>query len=130
MTARSLPEWVGATPDTAIPPRVRLRVWERCEGRCGECGRKLTPADTWIVEHLTALVNGGINRENNLGITCGWCKPNKDAEDVAEKSKVASIRKKHLGIIGPKRKMQGPGFRKSPGQHSATRPIQRKGDRA
>ena len=36
----------------------------------------------------------------------------------------------HLGITGPKRKLQGPGFRKSPGQHTATRQIQRKGDRA
>lgn len=129
MTARAVPEWIGATPDTAIPPRVRLRVWERCEGRCGECGRKLTPADTWIVEHLTALVNGGLNRENNLGITCGWCKPNKDARDVAEKSKVAKIKAKHLGIK-PKSRLQSRGFDKAPPQHSASRPIQRKGDRA
>lgn len=130
MTARSLPEWVGASADTPIPPRVRLRVWERCEGRCGECGRKLTPADTWIVEHLVALVNGGANRENNLGITCGWCKPVKDARDVADKSKVASLRKKHLGITGPKRRMQSRGFDKAPPQHTATSKIQRKGDRA
>lgn len=130
MTTRSVPEWIGATSDTAIPPRVRLRVWTRCDGKCGECGRKIRTGESWIVEHLVALVNGGLNRESNLGITCGWCKPVKDARDVADKSKVASIRKKHLGITATKRKLQGPGFRKSPGQHSATRPIQRKGDRA
>lgn len=129
MTGRSLPEWVGATPDTPIPPRVRLRVWERCEGRCGECGRKLTPADTWIVEHLVALINGGLNRESNLGITCGWCKPNKDARDVAEKAKVAKIKAKHLGIKS-KSRLQSRGFPKAEPQRSASRPIQRKGERA
>ena len=30
--ARSVAEWVGATPDTPVPPRVRLRVFERDEG--------------------------------------------------------------------------------------------------
>lgn len=99
---RSVPEWIGATPDTAIPPRVRLRVFERCDSRCHRCNRKLTPADTWIVEHMTALVNGGANAESNLSITCGWCKPVKDAEDVAIKSKSARVRAKHAGIK-PKR---------------------------
>ena len=128
MNARTLPEWIGATPDTAIPPRVRLRVWERCEGRCGECGRKLTPADTWIVEHLVALVNSGQNRESNLGITCGWCKPNKDARDVAEKAKVAKIKAKHLGIK-PKSRLQSRGFPKAEPQRTASTPPQRKADR-
>lgn len=110
MNARAVPEWIGATPDTAIPPRVRLRVFERCGGKCGQCNRKIGPADTWIVEHLTALVNGGENRERNLGITCGWCKPVKDAVDVAIKAKVAKVRAKHLGIRRPSR-----GFQKPPG---------------
>lgn len=122
MTARAVEEWIGKTPDTAIPPRVRLRVWTRCDGKCGECGRKIRTGESWIVEHLIALVNGGLNRENNLGITCGWCKPVKDAADVAEKSKVASVRKKHLGLIAPKRKMQGRGFAPRPPQHTATTP--------
>lgn len=29
MIGRSVEEWIGATPDTAIPPRVRLRVFEK-----------------------------------------------------------------------------------------------------
>ena len=129
MTARSVPEWRGATPDTAIPPRVRLRVWTRCEGKCGECGRKIRTGESWIVEHLVALINSGENRENNLGITCGWCKPVKDARDVADKSKVARLKAKNLGIPAPKRKLQGPGFRKSAPQRTASTPIQRKAGR-
>ena len=28
MTTRRVPEWVGATPDTRVPDRVRVRVFE------------------------------------------------------------------------------------------------------
>ena len=31
--SRSVPEWIGKTDDTPAPPRVRLRVLERCEGK-------------------------------------------------------------------------------------------------
>lgn len=104
---RAVPEWIGKTADSAIPPRVRLRVWDRCEGKCGECGRKIGVGEGWIVEHLTALINGGANRETNLGVTCGWCKTNKDARDVAEKSKVARVRSRHLGVKQSSRPMPG-----------------------
>lgn len=99
---RSVPEWVGRDDDTAAPPRVRLRVFERCEGKCGQCGRKIRTGEGWTLEHLIALVNGGENRERNLGVTCDWCLPVKNAADVAQKAKSARIRQKHLGIDKPK----------------------------
>ena len=72
--SRSTAEWIGKTDDSAIPPRVRLRVFERAGGRCqGECGRILTPADKWQADHVTALINGGANRESNLRCICDWC---------------------------------------------------------
>jgi 5-methylcytosine-specific restriction enzyme A len=40
MTGRSIPEWIGKTPDSKIPPRVKLRIWERYEGRCHITKRK------------------------------------------------------------------------------------------
>src|SRR5690606_38225821 len=103
---RSVPEWIGTTPDTTIPQRVRVRVFERCGGRCGICNRKIGPADSWIVEHVIALVNGGANAEHNLSITCGWCKPVKDAADVAIKSKSARVRARHVGAHKPKRRLR------------------------
>jgi 5-methylcytosine-specific restriction protein A len=103
--ARSLPEWVGATPDSPIPPRVRVRVFDRFEGRCHRCTRKIGAADKWTLEHLVALINGGANRESNLTVTCDWCLPEKNSEDVAEKSSVYHKRAKHLGVdLKPKRK--------------------------
>lgn len=105
--SRSVPEWIGKTPDSAVPPRVRLRVFDRYEGRCGQCLRKIHAGEPWTLEHMKALINGGENRERNLDITCSWCLPAKNAADVAEKSAVAKSRKKHLGIRSTSRPMPG-----------------------
>jgi 5-methylcytosine-specific restriction protein A len=93
---RAVPEWIGKTDDTPAPPRVRLRVWDRCEGKCHRCARKIPTGDAWILEHLIALINGGENRERNLCLTCSWCKPIKDAEDVAVKAETYRVRSKHI----------------------------------
>jgi 5-methylcytosine-specific restriction protein A len=98
MTGRSVAEWVGSTPDAPIPPRVRLRTFERAGGRCAACERKIGPADTWQCDHVVALVNGGANAEANLQVLCGWCHRAKTADDVAEKSRSARIRARHLGV--------------------------------
>lgn len=106
-TARSVPEWIGTTPDTPVPPRVRLRVFERAKSRCHKCRRKIRAGDSWTCEHMTALINwsgeGHGNRESNLDVTCEWCLPAKNAADVAEKSRTARVKKKHLGLTKPKR---------------------------
>lgn len=114
MTGRTPSEWIGATADTAIPPRVRLRVFERAGGRCEICGRKLGPADRWQADHIVALINGGENRERNLRVACDWCHKGKTAEDVAEKAAVYRKRAKHVGARikrpwhpGWKRKLNG-----------------------
>lgn len=125
---RALPEWIGKTDDTAIPPRVRLRVWDREHGRCHRCARKIPVGDAWIIEHRIALINGGRNAEDNLCLTCSWCKPLKDAEDVAEKAETYRVRSKHV-LPRERSRLQGRGFPKAPPQHTATRPIVRKSSR-
>jgi 5-methylcytosine-specific restriction protein A len=123
---RSVTEWIGKTDDTPAPPRVRVRVFERCEGKCGQCGRKIRPGEGWTLEHLIALINSGENRERNLGVTCNWCLPEKNAADVAEKAKTYAVRSKHILPRAPSR-LRGAGFPKRERQHTATRPI-RKGE--
>jgi 5-methylcytosine-specific restriction endonuclease McrA len=105
--SRSVEAWVGRTDDTAIPPRVRLRVWEAACGRCQICGRKLGPADKWDVDHITAIVNGGAHSEANMQVACSWCHKAKTAEDVATKAKGARIRMRHAGIKRKSRPMPG-----------------------
>lgn len=122
--ARSVALWVGRSDDTNAPPRVRLRVWDRCEGRCGQCGRKIRPGEGWTLEHLIALINGGKNAEDNLGVTCDWCLPAKNAADVAVKAKTAAVRAKHLGIRPPSQLRSAP-FPKRTTKYSPARGAMR-----
>lgn len=70
-------------------PRIKLSEQKAAKlflehgGKCDICKRVLRVGDDWIVEHILALENGGTNDWSNLGITCAWCKPAKDAEDHA-----------------------------------------------
>lgn len=107
MTGRSVPEWIGDTPDTPVPTRVRLRVFNREGGKCHKCTRKISAGENWTCEHVKALCNDGENRERNLACTCSNCLPQKNAADVAEKSAVYETRKRHLGLHKPKRPMPG-----------------------
>lgn len=95
---RSVPEWIGSSPDAAIPARVRLRAFERERGVCHLSGLKIRVGDRWDLDHKIALCNGGEHRESNLFPALRDKHREKTAEDVAEKSKVARIRKKHLGL--------------------------------
>jgi 5-methylcytosine-specific restriction protein A len=98
---RSVPEWIGKTDDTPVPPRVRLRVFERF-GRCcdpaGGCGRAIRPGNAWTCDHVKAIVNGGANRENNLHPLCTWCEPPKTRSDVKLKSDAYRKGLRHAGI--------------------------------
>ena len=98
LIGRSTDEWVGRDANDPVPARVRVRVFDRKRGKCHRCTRKIMAGEEWTCEHVKALINGGENREANLDLTCCNCLPEKNAEDVAEKSKVASIRAKHLGV--------------------------------
>lgn len=122
--SRSLKEWVGKTDDTAVPPHVRLRVFLRFEGKCQECGIKIK-GKRWICDHRIALINGGENRENNLGPIHELCDKTKTAADVAVKSRTYRKAAKDIGISLRKgQKIQSAPFRKASPQRSASRPLE------
>lgn len=99
---RQTDEWIGATDDTSVPPRVRLRVYEKFNGRCPKCTRKLQPGQ-WDCDHVIALANGGENRESNLQPLCdNPCHSQKTKSDVADKSKSYRKRRSHAGIKKPR----------------------------
>lgn len=104
---RSVNEWIGRDDDEAPPPRVRVRVFDRKGGRCHRCTRKILTGEPWTLEHVIAVINKGQNRESNLDVTCSWCLPEKNAEDVAEKSDVYHKRAKHLGVPLKKKRRFG-----------------------
>ena len=101
--ARSVIEWRGATDDSAIPPRVRVRQFERDGGKCQcGCGILIRPGDKWETDHTIAIANGGQNRETNLRTLLEKHHKIKTKADVAEKSITARKRAKHLGIKKPR----------------------------
>ena len=119
---RSVPEWIGSTPDAKVPPRVRVRIFEREEGRCHLSGRKIRPGDLWDLDHKVALINGGEHRESNLFPALRDKHREKTREDVAIKSKSARIRANHVLPRQPSR-LKGKGFPKAAPQRRASTPI-------
>ena len=103
--ARSVDEWIGKTDDTAIPARVRLRVFERYGGKCYLSGRIIRAGEPWHLDHVVPLIGGGENRESNLAPVLTSPHREKTKKDVQEKALVAKKRMRHLGIKRAKRKM-------------------------
>lgn len=101
--SRTPPEWIGKSDDAAIPPRVRVRVFDRHGGRCHLTGRRIRAGEAWDCDHVVALVNGGQHRESNLAPALKAPHRAKTAADVAEKASVYRKRTKHLGIKKPSR---------------------------
>lgn len=110
---RAVPEWIGKTDNTAIPQRVRDRIYDAAGGCCQGCTRQIFKGERWQIDHRVALVNAdGGNRENNLQLLCDWCHKHKTARDVAEKSRTYRKRLKDRGVKKPRtitrwRKMNG-----------------------
>jgi 5-methylcytosine-specific restriction protein A len=108
---RTVKEWIGKNDDSAIPPRVKVRVRDRFNGLCQLCG---FPAIKPHFDHIIALCNGGQNRESNLRPVCRPCHAEKTNADVKIKAKVARIAKKHMGIRRAGRTMPGRRFNGDP----------------
>lgn len=104
---RQVKEWIGRTDDTPVPPRVRLRIFERHGGRCHISGRLIRAGERWDCEHIISLVNGGEHREYNLAPALVAPHKEKTKLDVAEKALVYRKRAKHLGIKKKTKPMMG-----------------------
>lgn len=117
--ARQTKEWRAKSDDTKAPPRVRLRVFDKAGGVCHICDLPIKSGETWELDHVVALINGGENRETNLAPAHKHCHIAKTSLDAGEKSKVARVRKKHVGATQPKKKLQSQGFGLS--EHAAKR---------
>ena len=114
MTGRAVEEWRGATPDAAIPARVKLRIWERCGGRCALSGRKIMPGDAHDYDHIIPLGLGGEHRETNLQLVSADAHKQKTRADVGMIAKAKRQGLKHRGLW-PKSKtpLRSRGFPKS-----------------
>lgn len=126
--SRSAPEWIAKSDDERIPPRVKLRIFERDGGRCHISGRLIRSGEAWDADHVIALCNGGQHRETNLAPALVDRHREKTKSDVAEKSNVYRKRSKHVGLRAQKKKIQSRGFQKAAPQRTASRQIERKSE--
>lgn len=111
---RSVDEWIAKNDDAAIPPRVRLRIFEKFGGICQLSKRKIAAGEAWDLDHIKALWRGGEHRETNLHPVLKQPHREKSAEEQSIQAKCDRIRKKHLGIFPQsKAKIQSRGFSRS-----------------
>lgn len=102
--SRVVPEWVATHDDQAIPPKVKLRVWTRCEGKCALSGRKLRPGDPVNYDHIKPLRDGGEHREGNLQLVSVEAHRVKTAAEAGQRAKEERIRLKHFGLKAPSKR--------------------------
>jgi len=136
MTGRNLhQEWVGKTSLAEIPPSVKRRILDsqRPEPNalpiCPCCGRPIRVDVTPEYDHRKPLADGGEHRETNLRAIHPRCHKRKTAKEAHERALARAAQMSAYGIDRRGPKMRGAGFRKAPGQHTATRPIIRKSER-
>jgi 5-methylcytosine-specific restriction endonuclease McrA len=98
-SGRSVPEWVGTTPDAKIPPHVRLRIFERFEGICQLTRRKIRAGDAWAIDHVIPLADGGSHRESNLVPVLEIAHRQKTGAENTARAKVRAVKAKHIGGI-------------------------------
>lgn len=98
ITGRSIQEWRGATPDTKIPPHVRLRVFERFDGICQLTRRKIRAGEAWALDHIVPLADGGEHCETNLQPVLKEPHQEKTSAENTARAKVRAIKSKHIGI--------------------------------
>jgi 5-methylcytosine-specific restriction enzyme A len=112
MTGRTVPEWVATHPDQAIPTRVKLRIFQRYEGRCALTGVKLLPG-TFDFDHERPLSMNGEHREGNLRPVLRTVHRQKTADEAGPRAKADRIYLKANGLWPKsKRPLQGRGFPK------------------
>lgn len=106
--SRAVKEWVGKTPDTPIPERVKLRLMREHNYKDYITGLPLIPGQIDF-DHIVALCNGGENRESNLAPVNRKAHKEKTKQDVKIRAKTDSMAKSHF-LGKPKRKSNGRGF--------------------
>lgn len=100
---RAVAEWIGKTDDAKVPTSVKVRVFEKYDGRCYLSGIKIEAGMDWELEHILALCNGGEHRESNFAPALVAPHKDKTRADRRLKAKNDRVRKKHLGIKKPRK---------------------------
>lgn len=110
MIGRSVPEWIGRTPDSKVPPHVRLRIFRAADRICHISGLRIEATDPWDLEHVIPLSMGGEHREGNLRPALRDKHKEKSAREAGERAKADAAAKRHIGAVRPKATIKSPPF--------------------
>lgn len=113
LTGRTVPEWIGKTPDSKPTAKVIDRLFLRQGGKCALTGRKMRPGDARHADHIKPLKDGGENREGNLQLVLADAHRIKTVAENSARAKERRLRLKHQGMW-PKSKhpLKSRGFQK------------------
>lgn len=65
-TGRVVREWRSDNPGAMPPPSVRLRILRRQGGKCALLGVIIADGQSFDLDHIIPIENGGVNCESNL----------------------------------------------------------------
>lgn len=118
-------EYVAPTKRRSMTKARAARIFLDANGICCNCGQQIRQGESWFVEHVQSLAQGGADDDKNARPAHTKCKAAKDATDAASKAK-----RDRIVTAGWDRdrlpKMKGRGFPARPKQHTATRPLRQK----
>lgn len=87
------------TARNPISRNERVRIFDRHEGRCHLCGRKIGAGEPWEVSHPTPLEMGGADDDTNRKPAHRSChRDHTSTVDIPMIAKVKRIRAKHIGV--------------------------------
>ncbi len=101
---RSVPEWQGPTPDAKVPAAVRLRILRRAGGKCSITGILIADGQTFDLEHVKPLEEGGAHAESNLVPVLRLAHEIKTAAERKRQAKADRIAKAAFGLKPEKRR--------------------------
>ena len=111
---RSNVEWIGANNDARPPQAVRVRIFQRYDGRCYLTKQTIRHGDVWELEHIKPLhlarPGENLNRESNMAPALKATHALKSAKETTERAKCDRITTKHFGMRDKSKR----GFRKHP----------------
>lgn len=121
-------QYIAPTKRKKISQKEAARLFLVHNGICCNCGQQIRSGEKWFIEHVDALVLGGVEGDdaNRRPSHTEKCKRAKDAADAAARSKRDRIITKDWDRGTTGHKLTGAGFRPAPKQRSASRPTREK----
>jgi len=107
---RSVDEWEGASPDAKVPMRVRLRILRRFENKCYLTSIIIADGQSFDLEHIKPLEEGGRHAESNLAPVLRLPHEIKTAAERKRQAKADRVAKRAHGLVETKQKIPNRGF--------------------